>query len=70
MICIFEIALHNANIAIVNVVTICIEVQWHRKKLFLSDRVCETAKSVSEISVCFSNISSWTFFDNELNIQR
>ena len=38
---IFEIALQDANIEIVNVVTICIEMQWQRKKLFLSDRVSD-----------------------------
>ena len=36
---VFEIALQDANIDIVNVVTICIEMQWQRKKLFLSDSV-------------------------------
>ena len=36
--------------------------QWQRKKLFLSDRVCETTKSVYEISACFSNILCfWAF---------
>ena len=53
---IFEIALQNANLEIVNVVIICIEMQWQRKKLFMSNRVCVIIKSVSEISVCFSNI--------------
>ena len=53
---IFEIALQNANCKIVNVVIICIEMQWQRKKLFLSDRVCVIIKSVSEISASFSNI--------------
>ena len=38
---IFEIALQNANFEIVNVVIICIELQWQRKKLFLSDSVCD-----------------------------
>ena len=56
MFSIFEIAFHNANFEIVNVVIICIEVQWQRKKLFLSDGVCEIIKSVSEITASFSNI--------------
>ena len=38
---IFEIALQNAIIEIVNVVIIFIEMQWQRKKLFLSDSVCD-----------------------------
>ena len=49
--CIFEIALQNANFEIVNV-SICIEMQWLRKNNFLSDRVCVIIKSLSEISVC------------------
>ena len=50
MFCIFEIALQYANFElIVNVVTICIEMQWQRKKLFMSDRLCVIIKSVSEI---------------------
>ena len=53
---IFEIALQNANFEIINVVTICIEMQRQRKKLFLSDRLCVIIKSVSEISASFSNI--------------
>ena len=56
MFSIFEIALQDANFVIVNVVTICIEMQWQRKKLFLSDRVCVIIKSVSEILACFSFI--------------
>ena len=50
MFSIFEITLQNANFEIVNVVIICIEVQWQRKKLFLSDGVCVIIISVSEIS--------------------
>ena len=38
---IFEIALQNANFEIVDVVIICIEMQWQRKRLFLSDSVCD-----------------------------
>ena len=56
MFSIFEIALQNANFEIVNVVIICIEMQWQSKKLFLSDRVCVIIKSVSDISASFSNI--------------
>ena len=41
MFSIFEIALQNANIEIVNVVTVCIEMQWQRKKLCMSDSVCD-----------------------------
>ena len=41
MFSIFEIALQNANFEIVNVVIICIEMQWQRKKLFMSDSVCD-----------------------------
>ena len=70
MLSIFEIALQNANIEIVNVVIICIEMQWQRKKLFLSDRVCVIIKSVSEITACFSNIVLQGIFGNELNIQH
>ena len=59
---IIEIALQNANIEIVDVVIICIELQWQRKKPFLSDTVCVIIKSVSEISACFSNILClWAF---------
>ena len=62
MFSIFEIALQNANFEIVNVVTICIEMQWQWKKLFLSDRVFVIIKSVSEISACLSNILCfWAF---------
>ena len=56
MFSIYEIALQNANFEIVNVVTICIEMQWQKTRLFLSDRVCVIIKSVSEISTCFSNM--------------
>ena len=52
---IFEIALQNANYMIVNFVIICIEMQWQRKKRFLSDRVCVIMKSVSVITASFSN---------------
>ena len=38
---IFEIAHQNANFYIVDVVIICIEMQLQRKKLFLSDSVCD-----------------------------
>ena len=69
MFSIFEIALQNANFKIVNVVIICIEMQWQRKKLFLSDRACVISKSVSEISAIFSNIMLLGIFGNELNIQ-
>ena len=41
---IFEIALHDAKFEIVDVVTICIEMQWQRKKLFMPDRVCVIIK--------------------------
>ena len=41
MFSIFEIALQNANFEIVNVVIICIEMQWQREKLFMSDSVCD-----------------------------
>ena len=50
---VFEITLQNANIEIVNAVTIFIEMQWQRTKLFLSDRGCVIIKSVFEISACF-----------------
>ena len=71
MFSIFEIALQNANFKIVNVVIICIEMQWQRKKLFLSDRACVISKSVSEISAIFyySIIMLLGIFGNELNIQ-
>ena len=42
MFSIFEIAFHDANFEIVDVVTICIEMQLQRKRLFLSDIVCVT----------------------------
>ena len=59
---IFVISLQDANFEISNVVTICIEMQWQRKKLFLSGRVCVIIKSVSEISACFANILCfWSF---------
>ena len=59
---IFEIAIKNANLLIFNVVIICIEMQWQRKKLFLSDRVCVIIKSVSEATASFSNILCfWAF---------
>ena len=62
MFSIFEIALQNANFKIVNVAIICIEMQWQRKKLFLSNRVCVIIKSVYEISASFSNILCfWEF---------
>ena len=71
MFSIFEIALREANFEIVNVVTICIEMQWQRKKLFLSDRVCVIIKPVSEIFACFSNILCLLpFLGNELNTLR
>ena len=38
---VFEIALQDVNLEVVNAVTICIEMQWQRKKLFLSDSVCD-----------------------------
>ena len=50
MFIIFEIAYQDANFEIVNVVSICIEMQWQRKKPFLSDKVCMIIKSVSDIS--------------------
>ena len=56
MFSIFEITLQDENHKIVNIVIICIEMQWQRKKLFLSDRVCVIIKSVSEITASFSNI--------------
>ena len=56
MFSIFEIALQNANFEIVNVVIIGIEMQWQRKKLFMSDGVCVIIKSVSEITEIFSYI--------------
>ena len=56
MFTIIEVAIQNANVKIVNVVTICIEMQWQRNKLFLSDRVCVIIKSVSENTDSFSNI--------------
>ena len=59
----FEIALQDANFEIVNILNICIEIQWQRKKLFLSDRVSVIIKSISEISACFSNILCfWAIF--------
>ena len=59
---IFEFALQHANCEIVIVVTIYLEVQWQRKKLFLSDIVCVITKSVSDISACLSNILGfWAF---------
>ena len=62
MFSIFEIALLDANVEIVNFVTFCIEMQWQRKKLFLSDKVCVIIKYVSEISASFSNILCfWAF---------
>ena len=66
----FEIALQNANEKILNVVIICIEMQWERMKIFLSDRVCVIIKSVSEITASFSNIKCfWAFFAmNEIYI--
>ena len=63
MFSIFEIALRNINFEIVNVVIICIEMQWQRKKFLLSDSVCVIIKSVSEITASFSNILCiWAFF--------
>ena len=50
MFSIFEVALQDANFEIVNVVAICIEMQWQRMKLFQSDSVCVIIKSVSEAS--------------------
>ena len=62
MLGIFEIDLQDSNFEIANVVTICIEMQWQRKKLFLSEIVCVIIKSVSEISACLSNILCfWVF---------
>ena len=61
MFSIFEIGLQDANLEIVNVVTICIEMQWQMKRLFLSDRVCVIIKSVSEISA-YIYIYSIVFF--------
>ena len=43
MFSIFEIALQNANFEIVNVVIICVEMQWQRKKLFHN---CDSANVV------------------------
>ena len=48
MLGIFENAFQDANFEIVNVVTISIEMQWQRKKLFMTDRVYVFNKSVSE----------------------
>ena len=62
MIIIFEFVPQNANFEIVNVVIICIQMQWQRKKPFLSDRVCVIIKSVSEISASFSNIPCFRAF--------
>ena len=62
MFSIFEIDLQNANFEIVNVVIISIEMQWQRKKLFLSDRVCVIIKYVSEMSACFSDILCFRAF--------
>ena len=71
MFSVFEIALQDANFDIVDVVIICIEMQWQRKKHFVYDRVCVIIKSVSENSASFSNILCfWAFFGNELNTQR
>ena len=65
MFSIFEIALQNANFKIVNVVIICIEMQWQRKKLFLSYRVCVIIKSVSEITASFINFETNKFGFNK-----
>ena len=54
----FEIVFQDAKFEIVYVVTICIEMQWQRNKLFMSDRMCVIVKSASEISACFTNILS------------
>ena len=63
MLSIFEIALQKANFEIVDVVIIGIEMQWQRKKLFVSDRVRVNIKSVSKNSAYFSNILClWAFF--------
>ena len=71
MFSIFEIALQGANFEIVNVVFICIEMQWQRKNVFLYGRVCVIIKSAYEISTCFSNILCfWAFFGIELNTLR
>ena len=59
---IFEIALEDADFVIVNVVTICIEMQWQRKKFFPSDRVCVIIKYVSEIFARFTNILCFWHF--------
>ena len=48
MFSIFEIALQNANLEIIYVVIIWIEMQWQLKKDFLSDGVCVIIKSASE----------------------
>ena len=40
MLSVFEIAFQVAHFEIINVVVICIEMQWQKKKLILSDRVC------------------------------
>ena len=45
-----------SNYKIINIVIICIEMQWQRKKLFQSDKVCVIIKSASEITAIFSNI--------------
>ena len=58
MFSIFEIAFQDANFEIFDVVAICIEMQWQRKKLFPSDRVCVIIKSVSEVSARFTNVTN------------
>ena len=35
-----KLTIQDANFDIFNAVAICIEMQWQRKKLFLSDSVC------------------------------
>ena len=63
MFIVFEISFQDASFEIVNVVTNCIKMQWQRKKLFLSDRVCVIIKSVSEVSAYFPDILCfWAFF--------
>ena len=59
---IFKIALQNANVEIVDVEIICIEMKWQR--------VCEIIKATSAISASFSNgMRFGVFFCIELNIQ-
>ena len=47
---IFKIALQNANVEIVDVEIICIEMKWQR--------VCVIIKATSTISASFSNVNN------------